>query len=198
MCITPSVIIGVAPADRDFLLPATQYKTQLSKNELRSFHRLPIQFPTNIPLSFSKVRSAKRKKDKTGRKLKKDSIGSETFRTMGDLSLRDTGGFVLWEYSEENPPIISNVGMGSILVNYYRKTDMADTYVPKSDLGEPFLLDPSDESPFLRFGQVEPGQMIPALYNKLVRAPLFRHRPYDTDFIVVKYACAPMALVSAS
>lgn len=60
---------------------------------------MPIQFPTNIPLSFTKVRSMKKKKDKTGRKLKKDSIGAEAFRTMGDLSLRDTGSFVLWEYS---------------------------------------------------------------------------------------------------
>lgn len=137
-------------------------------------------------MSFAKVRSAKRKKDKTGRKLKKDSIGAEAFRTMGDLSLRDTGNFVLWEYSEENPPIIANVGMGSIIVNYYRKTDAGDMYIPKTDLGEPVLLNPSDESPFLRFGQVEPGQMIPALYNNLIRAPLFRHRPYDTDFLAIK------------
>ena len=147
---------------------------------------MPIQFPINIPLSFSKVRSAKKKKDKTGRKLKKDSLGAEAFRTMGDLSLRDAGTFVLWEYSEEHPPIISNAGMGSILVNYYRKTNPADSYVPKAEMGEPFLLDPSDESPFLRFGQVESGQMVPALYNSLVRAPLFRHEPYTTDFLVVK------------
>jgi len=147
---------------------------------------MPIQFPTNIPLSFSKVRSAKKKKDKTGRKLKKDSVGAEAFRTFGDLSLRDTGGFVLLEYSEEHPPILPNPGMGSIIVNYYRKTDVADSYVPKAEMGEAFLLDPSDESPFLRFGQVEPGQMIPALYNNLVRAPLFRHDAYTTDFLVIK------------
>lgn len=54
-------------------------------------------------------------------------------------------------------------------------------------MGEPFLLDPSDESPFLRFGQVQPGQMIPALYNNLVRAPLFRHRAYATDFLAIKW-----------
>jgi hypothetical protein len=87
---------------------------------------------------------------------------------------------------EENPVIIPNVGMGSIIVNYYRKKDPGDSYVPKEELGEPFLLDPSDESPFMRFGQVEPGQMVPALYNNLIRAPLFKHQPYDTDFVVVK------------
>lgn len=166
------------------------YKTQLSKMELRSFHRLPIQFPTNIPLSFSKVRSAKKKKDKTGRKLKKDSMGAEAFRTMADLSLRDTGTFVIFEYVEEHPMIISNIGMGNILVNYYRKTDPADSYVPKAEMGEPFLLDPSDESPFMRFGQVEPGQMVPALYNNLIRAPVFKHQAYDTDFLVVKTTVA--------
>lgn len=80
-----------------------QYKTQLSKPELRSFHRLAIQFPTNIHLSFSKVKSAKKKKDKTGRKLKKDSVGAEAFRSMGDLSLSQTGNFVLFEFSVSLP-----------------------------------------------------------------------------------------------
>ena len=32
---------------------------------------------------------------------------------------------------EEHPPIISNIGMGSVLVNYYRKKDEKDETVPK-------------------------------------------------------------------
>jgi hypothetical protein len=55
------------------------------------------------------------------------------------------------------------------------------------DLGVPFVLDPQDESPFMKFGYVYPGQTIPALYNNLVRAPLFRHKPYLTDFLVIKF-----------
>jgi hypothetical protein len=84
-----------------------QYKTQLSKAELRSFHRLPIQFPTNIRLSFSKVRSTKKKKDKTGRKLKKDSVGAEAFRSMGDLSLSQTGNLILFEFSVSGKTLLA-------------------------------------------------------------------------------------------
>jgi len=56
----------------------------------------------------------------------------------------------------------------------------------QGDLGFPFVLEPQDESPFMKFGYVYPGQTIPALYNNLMRAPLFRHKPYPTDFLVVR------------
>ena len=54
------------------------------------------------------------------------------------------------------------------------------------DFGEPFVLEPNDDSPFMRFGYVYPGQTVPALYNNLIRAPLFRHKPYSTDFLIVR------------
>ncbi|KAF8224254.1 atypical/TAF1 protein kinase [Tricholoma matsutake] len=162
------------------------YKTRLSKQEARSFHRPALQFPSNIELRFSKVRSAKKKKDKAGRKLGKGGNVGEGLRKTSDLSLRDTSNFVLWEYSEEHPPIIPNFGMGSSLVNYYRKKDEKDEHVPKYDLGVPFVLELQDESPFMKFGYVYPGQTMPAAYNNLIRAPLFRHKPYHTDFLVVR------------
>lgn len=96
------------------------------------------------------MRTAKKKKDKAGRKLGKGGNVGEGLRKTSDLSLRDTSNFVLWEYSvrnifiipglkisqaeasqEEHPPIIPNFGMGSVLVNYYRKKDEKDEYVPK-------------------------------------------------------------------
>ncbi|KAF9076054.1 atypical/TAF1 protein kinase [Rhodocollybia butyracea] len=162
------------------------FKTRLSKQEARSFHRPALQFPTNIELRFTKVRTAKKKKDKAGRKLGKGGNIGEGLHSTGDLSLRDTSNFVLWEYSEEHPPIIPNFGMGSVLVNYYRKKEEKDDHVPKFDLGVPFVLEPQDESPFMKFGYVYPGQTMPALYNNLVRAPLFRHKPKPTDFLVVR------------
>ncbi|CAL1694154.1 unnamed protein product [Somion occarium] len=162
------------------------YKTRLSKQEARSFHRPALQFPSNIEIRFSKVRTAKKKKDKAGRKIGKGGNVGESLHKTGDLSLKDTSNFVLWEFSEEHPPIISNFGMGSILVNYYRKKNERDEFIPKSDLGEPIVIEPQDESPFMKFGSVQPGQTIPALYNNLVRAPLFRHKPYPTDFLVIK------------
>lgn len=60
--------------------------------------------------------------------------------------------------------------------------------LPQLDVGEPFILEPNDESPFMKLGHVASGQTVPALYNNLVRAPIFRHKPPTTDFLVVRYA----------
>ena len=76
--------------------------------------------------------------------------------------------------------------MGNVLVNYYRKKDEKDDYIPKAELGEPFVLEPGDDSPFMKFGYVYPGQTIQALYNNLIRAPLFRQKSYHTDFLVIR------------
>lgn len=38
----------------------------------------------------------------------------------------------------------------------------------------------------MRFGNVNPGQTIPTLYNNLIRAPLFRQKAYPTDFLVIR------------
>ncbi|SCV70550.1 BQ2448_3312 [Microbotryum intermedium] len=157
------------------------YKTRMTKNDMRSFHRPTLQFPQNVPLSFDKSRSSKKKKDALGKKVKGNEL-----RHMIDITLKDTAPFVLWEYSEETPPIISNVGMGSIIVNYYRKREPTDKFVPNLDLGEPLILEGTDESPFKAFGYVHPGQTVPALYNNLIRAPLFRHRPPTTDFLICR------------
>lgn len=48
----------------------------------------------------------------------------------------------------------------------------------------------------MKFGYVYPGQTFPALYNNLVRAPLFRHKPYPTDFLAVRYG-APRNFTSS-
>lgn len=76
-----------------------QFKTRLSKQEARSFHRPALQFPSNVELRFSKVRTAKKKKDKAGRKVGKGGNVGEGLHRTGDLSLRDTSNFVLWEFS---------------------------------------------------------------------------------------------------
>lgn len=162
------------------------YKTRLTKHEARSFHRPALQFPVNVPIKFSKVKVAKKKKDKTGRKIRNTAPAAELLKTTADLTLKDTGPFMLFEYSEEAPPVISNVGMGSILVNYYRKQNELDDHVPKDDIGEPFVLDVADESPFMKFGSIQPGETVCTLYNNLVRAPLFKHKPSTTDFLVIR------------
>lgn len=156
------------------------YKTKLSKAELRSFHRPLIQLPANTDIHFSRVKaSKKKKKDK-----KKGHV--DIIRNTKDLTLKDSTPYVLMEYSEEHPPIISNVGMGTLIINYYRKTEPKDEFVPNLDIGEPFVLDIGDTSPFMNFGNVEPGQTISVYYNNLIRAPLFRHDVKHTDFLLLK------------
>ncbi|KAG8726504.1 hypothetical protein FRC11_015069, partial [Ceratobasidium sp. 423] len=158
------------------------YKTRLTKEEARAFHRPALQIPANIEFRFTRVRNLKKKKDKNGRRL----VTNDVLKKTGDLTLKDNSNFVLWEYSEEHPPVLSNFGMGSVLVNYYRKKDEKDDYVPKGDLGEPFVLEPNDESPFFKYGSIQHGQTIPAIYNNLIRAPVFKHTPPPTDFLVIK------------
>ncbi|KAF9585825.1 hypothetical protein BGW38_000578 [Lunasporangiospora selenospora] len=155
------------------------YKNRLSKTELRSFHRPQLQFPLNVNITFSRVKSSKKKNKK------RKELG-EVMRSSKDLTLKDHTNFVLLEYSEEHPAIVQNVGMGSFLINYYRKENLEDAYVPQKEIGEPFVLDIADASPFLGFGNVEPGQMITALYNNLIRAPVFEQPVRNTDFLVIK------------
>lgn len=155
------------------------YKNKLTKSELRSFHRPLLQVTPEVDITFSRVKGSKKKKQK------RKELG-EVMRSSKDLTLRDHTNFVLLEYSEEHPSIVQNVGMGSFLVNYYRKESIEDTHMPQSDIGEPFVLDVTDASPFLGFGNVEPGQTIMALYNNLVRAPVFEQPPRTTDFLVIK------------
>ncbi|WAR54139.1 hypothetical protein PtB15_3B651 [Puccinia triticina] len=162
------------------------YKTRLTKHEARSFHRPALQFPVNVPIKFSKVKVAKKKKDKAGRKIRNTAPAAELLKNTTDLTLKDTGPFMLFEYSEEAPPVISNIGMGSILVNYYRKQSELDDHIPNDDIGEPFVLDVADESPFMKFGSIRPGETVPTLYNNLVRAPLFKHKPSTNEFLVIR------------
>lgn len=85
---------------RAFVLTTTsQYKTRLNKQEARSFHRPALQFPSNVELRFNKVRSAKKKKDRTGRKVGKGGNVSEGLHKTADLSLKDTSNYALLEYS---------------------------------------------------------------------------------------------------
>ncbi|KAI9303806.1 hypothetical protein BJ944DRAFT_203763 [Cunninghamella echinulata] len=165
-------------------IPALQlhrslYKTRMSKSELRSFHRPFFQWPLNTDVTFSRVRLKKKIKSK---KVNQE----EVMRTTKDLTLKDTSNYILMEYSEEHPPIISNVGMGTLIVNYYRKIDPKDDYIPTEEIGEPFILELEDTSPFMTFGNVESGQTIPVLYNNMIRAPLFKHKVKSTDFLLIK------------
>ncbi|KAK9379470.1 uncharacterized protein V2V93DRAFT_327244 [Kockiozyma suomiensis] len=160
-------------------LQSPYYKVKLSKSQARSFHRPNLVVRPNTVIHFSKMRHRKKKKDK-GKDV------HEILASSNDLSLCDGSNIVLLEYCEENPVIMSNYGMGSKILNYYRKRSDEDETRPKLSLGEVYILNSQDRSPFWNFGFVEPGEIVPTLYNRLIRAPLYKHEPYETDFLMVR------------
>ncbi|KAL8689058.1 MAG: hypothetical protein Q9218_005183 [Villophora microphyllina] len=168
----------------DHSLPAIRlqwpyYKTKLEKQEARSFHRPVMSFHRNEKILFNKPRYIK----------KKHSKGKDThslFGTTHDLSLGDNSNALLLEYSEEFPIMMSNFGMASKIINYYRRRSAEDSSRPKLDIGETNLLMPQDKSPFSTFGHIDPGEVSPALYNGMYKAPLFSQEPRNTDFLVIR------------
>ncbi|KAK6460658.1 hypothetical protein DFJ63DRAFT_289916 [Scheffersomyces coipomensis] len=160
-------------------LQGPYYKVKLTKQEARSFHRPQFIIRPGSLLSFSKVKQRKKKKDK-GRSLK------EIFSKTSDLTATDSAPIFGLEYSEEYPAILSNFGMGSKIINYYRKEREDDSSRPKTSVGETHVLGVEDRSPFWNYGEVAPGDFVPTLYNNMVRAPIFKHEAKSTDFLLVR------------
>lgn len=154
------------------------YKVSLSDRELRSFHRPTIHFKPGERVYVDPLRRDVK------RKHKKNLKPQDAFAVSEDLNVGDTSDLLLAEYSEEYPTTLSNHGMGNKIVNYYRRKNNEDTSRPKQELGETMVLLPQDKSPFSIFGTVEPGQTVPTLLNAMYRAPIFQHKPKQTDFLV--------------
>lgn len=160
-------------------LQSPHYKVKLSKAQMRSFHRPAFHIKPNTVIHFSKIKQRKRKRDK-GKPI------TELLAKTTDLTLGDSAQFFLLEYSEEFPLVLSNFGMGNKLINYYRKTSPDDRTRPKLPTGETNVLGVEDKSAFWNFGYVEPGNVVPTLYNKMIRAPIFKHEPKNTDFVLIR------------
>ena len=157
------------------------YRVKLHTREARSYHRPALKFNRflNHVIYFSKPSQRKRKHM---RGLSTQDI----FRESRDLSLADNSTAMLLEYSEEYPTVLSNFGMGNKIINYYRRKDAEDSSRPKLDVGETSVLLPEDRSPFAQFGNVSPGETVPTLHNAMFRAPVFKHEPKHTDFLVIR------------
>ncbi|KAL9036609.1 MAG: hypothetical protein Q9214_006053 [Letrouitia sp. 1 TL-2023] len=115
---------------------------------------------------------------------------SRRFRDSDYMTLSDNSKMLLLEYSEEHPIMLSNFGMSSRLVNYYRRKGAEDVARPKLDIGETNVLLPHDKSPFSNFGHIDPGEMTSTIYNNMYKAPVFKHQPANTDFLVVRSTTA--------
>ncbi|KAF3480404.1 uncharacterized protein GIQ15_05751 [Arthroderma uncinatum] len=155
------------------------YKTKLARQEARSFHRPVLNFFPNLPITFKKPAYIKRKHQK-GKDAK------TLYDTTKSLSMGDNSNVLLIEHSEEYPTMLANFGMGSRLINYYRKKNAEDPSRPKTEIGETAVLLPQDKSPFSSFGHVDPGETTPAITTGLYRAPVFRQEARNTDFLVIR------------
>ena len=160
-------------------LQTPYYRVKLTKEEARSFHRPKFNVRPGTLISFSKLKLRKKKKDR-------GKTSQEIFTKSSDLTTSDTSALIGMEYAEEYPQILSNFGMGSKLINYYRKEKEDDNSRPKAPLGETHVLGVEDRSPFWNFGHVAKGDFVPTLYNNMVRAPVFKHDTTQTDFLLVR------------
>ena len=155
------------------------YQVKLATAQARTFHRPSLTFRPLMSIHFSKVNRLKRKHQK-GKKAK------ELYASTNDLTFGDNSTSLLMEYSEEHPMILSQVGMGTRIINYYRRQIKDDASRPKLDIGETAVLLPEDKSPFSIFGHIDPGETVTAVYNSMYRAPLFEHEPKAQDFLVIR------------
>lgn len=160
-------------------LQTPYYKIHMSRDEARAFHRAKFQVRQGTLICFSKLKPRKKKKDR-------GKTPQEIFSKSSDLTATDTGSIIAMEYSEEYPSILSNFGMGSKLINYYRKESEEDNSRPKAPVGETHVLGVEDRSPFWNFGHVAKGDFVPTLYNNMIRAPIFKHEPKSTDFLMIR------------
>lgn len=170
------VVEHSAPAVR---LQTPYYKVSLDKRATRNFHRPKFVVRPGTIMLFAKPKVRKRKRDK-GKEVK------ELFAKLADLTMGDLATVFTIEYSEEFPVLLLQFGMGTKLVNYYRKVAPEDPLRPKLAVGETHVLAPTDPLPFWNFGVVEPGNVVPTLYNHLVRAPVFQHQARTRDFLLVR------------
>lgn len=160
-------------------LQTPYYKIRLTTEESRAFHRPKFQVRQGSLIIFSKPKIRKKKKDR-------GKTAQEIFSLSADLTMADTGSIIAMEYSEEAPRILSNFGMGSKLINYYRKEKEDDNSRPKAPLGETHVLGVEDRSPFWNFGHVAKGDFVPTLYNNMIRAPVFKQEAKNSDFLLIR------------
>ncbi|KAL2016370.1 hypothetical protein VTK56DRAFT_3828 [Thermocarpiscus australiensis] len=155
------------------------YRVKLAASDPHSYHR-PQFHPRKEafhPVKFKPPNQRKRKQ------LRSKRI-PEIFQTSADLTMNDNSTAILFEYCEEIPMVLSNFGMGQKIINYYRRSKGTDSRPEKQELGEPYILLPEDRSPFAMVGQVHPGETVPTLHNQMFRAPIFKHTPRSTDFLL--------------
>lgn len=172
----------------------------LTTAQYEQFHRPRLYLYCNLPYTIFSHNALN-----SGSKKRKNR-GLDGMKHRHDLSARE-GRIVLFEYSEEFPPALSDIGMASRIITYQRKEarvhsedapelaflnpqekeannrNLVSDTMPIED-GELFYLDRSTDLPFL--GDIQEGATMQAVHNNLFRAPIFRHIPETTDFLMLR------------
>lgn len=103
----------------------------------------------------------------------------DAFKKPEDLSLKDDKRFGLFEFVEQHPLMMQNVGMASRIIQYHKGSTASSP-----SFGESVE---ADRLPLMQ-GHLQPpiGQTVAILENNLYRAPIFEHKPKSTDFLLVR------------
>ncbi|XP_069724094.1 transcription initiation factor TFIID subunit 1 isoform X9 [Phaenicophaeus curvirostris] len=164
------------------------FPTHMGPMKLRQFHRPPLKKYSFGALSQPGPHTVQpllkhiKKKAKMREQERQASGGGEMFfmRTPQDLTGKD-GDLILAEYSEENAPLMMQVGMATKIKNYYKRKPGKDPGAPDCKYGETVYC---HTSPFL--GSLHPGQLLQAFENNLFRAPIYLHKMPETDFLIIR------------
>ncbi|KAH7488439.1 Transcription initiation factor TFIID subunit 1-like [Phytophthora ramorum] len=170
-------------------------KPELPKAKLRDFHRPRGKFKISERLEFlppppGAAKLAPQEESAMVTQIKKSS----------DLNPTAGGKLILIEYTEQHPPMLSNPGMASSILHYWRPPE--DTSMglgilgkkkarktrpkpPDMKMGQVITLGDHDESPFV--GDIPPGRVVTSLNSKLYKVPIFPHKP------TVPFAASPDA-----
>lgn len=170
------MVLGVQHSIIALKLNSLFYKTHLTKEELRHYHRPKIDL-RNLHLRFEK----------------KNKIEHSFIKKIEELTIDDGCNFCLIEYCEEYPLYVNNTGMVSLIQEFRRegKVDI-DTAVKGKTIEHEMEreatkeklvemenfnivhLKTSDPSPF-PIGDVKQGQNLLAITNNLFKAPIYKH-----------------------
>ncbi|TKR76020.1 hypothetical protein L596_017229 [Steinernema carpocapsae] len=163
------------------------FPTHLTSYRLRHWHRLAMMKKQLRMVGMGRYVHVQplekhiREMELFREKQKAKEGGGEIFfmREVSDLSGKN-GTLLLLEYSEEHPPLLSQPGMASRIRNYHKRKPGNDVKV-EYEFGEKAFV---HNTPFL--GNLGPGQSIQSLENMLFRAPIYRHTPIKTDFLLIR------------
>ncbi|GLD93326.1 hypothetical protein PINS_up001918 [Pythium insidiosum] len=156
-------------------------KPELPKAKLREFHRPRGKFKINERMTFVPA-------PVVALPPTEESAVVTQIKKSSDLNPTAGGKLILLEYTEQNPPVLPNPGMASRLLHYWRppkddddgppgkkKVKKPRPKAPEMPMGQVITLNDLEESPFI--GNVPPGRMVTSLNSKLLKVPIFQHKP---------------------